>query len=90
MSIPMANEIERGMDFDEWQKAWLGRCAERGHALKKDSWGGVDLFAYGGGHCNGPECEKCGWAVCMHCNWKGDKIPTCSAVSLHNHSTGEA
>ena len=82
MSVP----IERGMDFDDWQTAWLQLCADRGHVLKKDSWGGPDLFGHVGGHCNGPECEKCGWHSCMHCNWKGDKIPTCTAVSSPDRS----
>jgi hypothetical protein len=71
------SKITSGMNFEGWQKAWIALCVERGHVLRLDRWGDPDLFALNGGNCNGPACEKCGWNACMHCNWKGDKIPEC-------------
>jgi hypothetical protein len=85
----MSVAIKSGMDFDDWNKAWLQLCAERGHVLKKDSWGDPDVFAHSGSrYCNGPECEKCHWHSCMHCNWKGDKIPMCTAVTSGDRNNG--
>lgn len=71
--------IRKGMNFDDWREAWLSKCEEKGHKLKRDRWGGIDTFAISWGHHNGPKCENCGWNTCMHCDFNGDEIPTCTA-----------
>jgi len=77
-----AVKIEKGMDFDAWREAWYAKARERGHVLKTDKHfgGGVDQFVTEGGFHNGPGCENCGWTECMHCDWKGDEIPVCTAL----------
>ena len=37
------------------------------HSWKKDDDGIIDLFAWDSGYHNGPVCERCGAAPCMHC-----------------------
>ncbi len=78
--MPSSSEtkIKEGMEFEDWSKAWLELCEERGHSLEKDSWGGVDIFALNYSYCNGPRCTKCGWAACMHCDFYGKGIPSCN------------
>lgn len=75
----MATEFKKDMDFDEWRSAWFDLAREKGHQLKEwdDESGMVDQFVTRGGICNGPGCVKCGWSACMHCDWKGERIPTC-------------
>jgi len=74
-------KIKRDMGFDEWCEAWFALCKERGHDLKQDAdFGGIDQFVTSGGICNGPGCTKCGWSACMHCDWKGDRIPQCTGA----------
>ena len=74
-------KIEPGIDFDEWQKAWFAIAKERGHVLRTYPRSRqVDTFVTSGGYCNGPGCKNCGWTACMHCDWKGERIPKCSAA----------
>ena len=74
-----AAQIKDGMDFDAWRDAWFAIARERGHVLKEDKdFGGVDQFVVSGGIHNGPGCVNCGWSECMHCDWKGEKIPDCT------------
>lgn len=74
-------EIKQGMDYDEWQDAWFTIARERGHTLRTwDDGQRVDMFVMDAGFHNGPGCETCGWSACMHCDWKAEDIPTCSAV----------
>lgn len=77
----MAAEIQRDMDYDDWQAAWFAKARERGHVLKTydDEADRVDLFVTSRGWCNGPGCVKCGWTGCMHCDWTADSIPECTA-----------
>jgi hypothetical protein len=77
----MSEPIKEGMDFDEWREAWHDICRERGHILKADKSGNIDEFVYSGGMHNGPGCTKCGWSACMHCDWRGEKIPDCTNQS---------
>jgi hypothetical protein len=75
-----AKKIEEGMNFDVWREAWFDLCRERGHTLQTDpDFGGVNQFVTSGGFCNGPGCTECGWSACMHCDWKGARIPKCTA-----------
>lgn len=42
--------------------------APQGHEWRRDEDGEVDIFAYTEGqYCNGPECVKCGYGFCHHC-----------------------
>ena len=73
--------IKEGMGFDAWREAWYALARARGHVLRRDpDFGGVDQFVTDGGYCNGPGCVNCGWTECMHCDWKGARIPRCTAV----------
>lgn len=77
----MGAVIEQGMDFDEWRDAWFDLARSKGHILKTyPKSREIDNFVTSGGHCNGPGCKKCGWTECMHCDWKGELIPTCTGV----------
>lgn len=77
----MTAKIKPGMDFDAWREAWFSLARERGHILKTDAnFGEIDQFVTYGGYCNGPGCAKCGWTECMHCDWKGEKIPQCTGA----------
>lgn len=79
-----ATQIKENMDFDDWREAWFTKCRERGHALKGDGdFGGVDQFVMSRRFCNGPGCVNCGWSACMHCDWKGERIPACTALSAN-------
>lgn len=50
----------------------------RGHKWKLNDYnGGIDIFAYEGHHCNGPECIKCGYSFCQHCT-KGKALQNCT------------
>ena len=40
----------------------------KGHEWKTNDYdGGVDIFAFEIGNCNGPMCIKCGYSFCHHC-----------------------
>lgn len=78
----MSAEIKKDMDFDAWREAWFAKAEAKGHVLKRDDefgFNGIDQFVTSGGYCNGPGCVKCGWSHCMHCDWKGERIPECTA-----------
>jgi hypothetical protein len=81
-----AEKIVDGMDSEDWQAAWLNLARERGHVLKVE--GGsfpltrrIDLFVTSTNGHNGPGCINCGWTECMHCDWKGERIPVCTDTS---------
>lgn len=38
-----------------------------GHVWKRDEDGSIDIFAFGGGHHNGPACLLCDYGFCHHC-----------------------
>lgn len=37
------------------------------HKWYLDERGEVDIFRVDAGHCNGPECMRCGERFCHHC-----------------------
>lgn len=40
---------------------------DSGHTWKEDEYGDIDIMAHEGGFHNGPECTKCGYNPCWHC-----------------------
>lgn len=51
------------------------------HIWKKNDYNNdIDIFAYEEGFCNGPECQKCGYSFCHHCNPEGYKDLNCDVI----------
>lgn len=65
----MSEETEGEWSFEKVREKWLKVMLERGHKPIMDSCGTLDTFAYTPGtYHNGPGCERCHWACCMHCD----------------------
>lgn len=49
------------------------------HDWGRDKDGGIDMWAYESGYCNGPICRRCYHSVCVHCepNWNDANYDEC-------------
>lgn len=55
--------LKEGVDFGKWD----------GHVWKLCKDGEIDTFAYESDYCNGPQCERCGYGYCHHCQDEPDE-----------------
>lgn len=74
------------MKYKNYKEKFVEEAIRKGHILYSDSKyssDGIDWFRVDHEFCNGPMCEKCHWAVCVHCFGKQHEIsdiPVCDAV----------
>jgi hypothetical protein len=73
MTNPLPDGVEKPSPF-------VVAALAKGHDLKRDEDGDVDIFVVDVGYHNGPGCIACGWDACMHCDGI-DKIPECTEAA---------